>query len=102
MRKRRQPFIAAAALLACFSGLCASPRYGFGISKKTVTLERRLLPDVQLGNVSLAVVFPRGTGGLDGNLFAADLETSLARSGGGIRLVNRAPEYEIRCYTTAV
>ena len=33
-------------------------------------------------------------------MFSSDLETLVAQSGGGIRLVNRAPEYEIRCYTT--
>jgi hypothetical protein len=85
------------------SGLCATAsgqHYNFGFVKRTVTLERRLLPDVELGNVSLAVVFPRGTAGLDGNLFSSDLETLVAQSGGGIRLVNKDPEFEIRCFTT--
>lgn len=100
MRKQRKTLFAAA-ILAGVSGLFAAQRYGFGISKRTVILERRLLPDVQLGNVSLGIVFPRGTGGLNSSVFASDLETLLAR-GGGIRLVSRQPEYEIRCYTTAL
>lgn len=90
------------AILALGPLLLSAQHYGFGIAKKTVVLERHLLPDVQLGNVSVGVVFPRGAGGLDANLFASDLETLVAQSGGGIRLVARAPEYEIRCYTTAL
>lgn len=101
MQKRCRLLFGVAGVLALCPWAFAAQHYGFGMSKKTVTLERRLLPDVRLGNVSVAVVFPRGTGGLDANLFSSDLETLVAQSGGGIRLVDRAPEYEIRCYTTA-
>ena len=94
------PSATAVALAFCASALHAQ-HYGFGISKKTVTLQRRLLPDVRLGQESVAVVFPRGPGGLDANLFSSDLETLVAQNSGGIRLVSKGAEYEIRCYTTA-
>ena len=90
-----------AVFLALCPGIAQAQHYGFGIVKKTVTLQRRLLPDVRLGQESVQVVFPRGTGGLDGNLFSSDLETQVAQNSGVLRLVSQRPEYEIRCYTTA-
>ncbi len=90
-----------ACLLAVLPGSLQAQHYGFGVVKKTVTLQRRLLPDVRLGQDSVAVVFPRGSGGLDSNVFTSDLETQVAQNSGGIRLVSSGPEYEIRCYTTA-
>ena len=90
-----------AVVLALCPHLAHAQHYGFGLVKKTVTLERRLLPDVRLGQESVAIAFPRGSGGVDANLFSSDLETLVAQSSGGIRLVTQKPEYEIRCYPTA-
>ena len=88
-------------VLALCPSFVHAQRYGFGMVKKIVTLERRLLPDVRLGQESVAIAFPRGAGGLDVNLFSSDLETLVAQNSGGLRLVSQKPEYEIRCYTTA-
>ena len=90
-----------AAVFAVCSSCAHAQHYGFGMVKKTITLERRLLPDVRLGQESVAIVFPRGAGGMDTNLFSSDLETLVAQNSGGLRLVSQKPEYEIRCYTTA-
>ena len=88
-------------VLALCPSFVHAQRYGFGLVKKTVTLERRLLPDVRLGQESVAIAFPRGAGGLDANLFSSDLETLVAQNSGGLRLVSQKPDYELRCYTTA-
>ena len=101
MRWNSASFCGMAVSLTLCPSLAHAQHYGFGMVKKTVTLERRLLPDVRLGQESVAIAFPRGAGGLDTNLFSSDLETLVAQNSGGIRLVAQRPEYEIRCYTTA-
>ncbi len=79
----------------------AAEAYGFGgLMKRSVEVERRLVPEVQLSNVSINVVFPNGSNGLDAQRFKSQLESDIARGGQGIFLQERDPQYEIRLFVT--
>ena len=101
MRIRVRASLGAVLGLAVWAHGAGAESYGFGsIVRRSVVVDRRLAPEVQLANVSLHVVFPRGSGGLDQQRFISQLETDIVQGGQNIALQEHDPQYEIRLEVT--